>query len=94
MANLKSSIKDIERNARNNDRNTSYKTRMKTYIKYAVLAIDKMEDDRLNKVQNTLRIIDITASKGVIKKQTAARKKSRLMLSLNKSLETQAKTSL
>ena len=85
MANTKSAKKSILVNNRNQQRNTAYKSRMKTFIKKALTAIQKQADDKVETVKAALQVIDKTASKGIIKKQTASRKKSNLALALNKS---------
>ena len=83
MANLKSSKKDILVNKRNRERNQHYKSKMKTFIKQALVAIAEDTANALPKVKETLKQIDKTASKGVIKKQKAARLKSRLQKKFN-----------
>lgn len=87
MANIKSAKKRIKTNERNRVRNQSYKTRMKTFLKKAITAIETNAEDKAAVVKATLTIIDKTASKGVIHKKTAARKKSALALALNNSLK-------
>lgn len=86
MANLKSSKKDILTTKRNRDRNTNFKNKMKTFIKKALVAVEKKEETALELLQKSLQVIDKTAGKGIIKRKTAARKKSRLMKFYNKSL--------
>jgi small subunit ribosomal protein S20 len=85
MANIKSAKKDILVSRRNQLRNVAYKSRMKTFVKKALQSIADNSENKTELVQAALRIIDKTASKGVIKKQTASRKKSRLSLAFNKS---------
>jgi small subunit ribosomal protein S20 len=86
MANLKSSKKNILINERNHKRNLHFKSKMKNLIKKAINAIEEKLEDRVTILQETLKVIDKTASKGIIKKGTAARKKSRLTIALNRSL--------
>ena len=84
MANKKASIKDIQVNKRNHQRNQNYLSRMKTYIKKTLAAIsNKKAEDKEKTVQETLKMIDKIAAKGIIHKKTAARKKSRLSKALN-----------
>jgi small subunit ribosomal protein S20 len=79
MANIKSSIKDIKRIARNHARNQAVKSRMKTYIKYAEEALNAKDADRIQTaLKDALSEIDRAATKGVIHPNTAARKKSSL----------------
>lgn len=83
MANLKASKKDILVNRRNRERNQHYKSQMKTFIKQALVAIEADKKESLETVRLTLKQIDKVASKGVIKKQKAARLKSRLQKKYN-----------
>ena len=83
MANLKSSKKDILVNRRNHIRNQHYKSMLKTFLKQALESIEKDKKQALEKVRHTLKQIDKIASKGVIKKQKAARLKSRLQKKYN-----------
>jgi len=86
MANLKSSKKGILITERNRERSLYYKNRLKTYIKKAVNAIQTQAEEKAELVKQALQIIDKTAGKGILKKKTAARKKSRLMIALNTNL--------
>ena len=85
MANLKSSKKDIENSKRNRLQNLLLKTKMKTNIKKAIKAIEEKADNALELVKEALKTLDKNAGQGIIKKNSAARKKSRLMLFYNKS---------
>ena len=86
MANTKTAKENILINERNRQRNVHYRTRMRTYIRRALEAIESKEDSRESIVRDCLKIIDKTAAKGIIKKKTASRKKSRISLKLNQSL--------
>ncbi len=90
MANTKTAKENILITRRNAKRNLHYKTRMKTLVKKALLAVESGAEDREKIVREALRNIDKTVSKGVVKKSTAARKKSRLAIRLHKSLATAA----
>lgn len=87
MANLKASKKDILVNARNKARNQHFRSKIKTLIKKARIAIVAKSEEREKIVREALRSIDKTVTKGIIKKQTAARKKSRLARALNKAAQ-------
>ena len=91
MANTKSAKKAILTTRRNRARNLAYKTRMKTAIKVCLDAIETNASDKEEKLRTALRIIDKTASKNVIKKTTAARKKSKLSSAFNKGTSAPAK---
>lgn len=79
MANIKASKKDIRRNERNRMHNQAVKSRMKTYVKRTAEAIEAKNADAVKAtLQEALREIDRAASKGVIHRNNAARKKSTL----------------
>ena len=65
-------------------RNTAAKSKMKTVIKKAVTAIGENSNESSELTRLAIKTIDMTASKGIIHKNKAARKKSRIMLKLNK----------
>lgn len=79
MANLKSSKKDILRSRRRRLRNMSWKSRLKTAVRKArtaIAAADVAVGQEL--VRDTCRLLDKAATKGIIHKRQAARRKSRL----------------
>lgn len=80
MANLKSSKKDIKRSRRRQLANTSAKSAIKTFIKKAKNADEVAGPEALKKA---VKAIDKAASAGVIHKNQAARRKSRLMKALS-----------
>jgi small subunit ribosomal protein S20 len=84
MANSKSAKKNILINKRNKTRNNHFKSKMKTLVKKAILAIESNVENKIEALKEALKTIDKTASAGIIKKTTAARKKSRLTLFFNK----------
>ncbi|MBH38312.1 30S ribosomal protein S20 [bacterium] len=84
MANKKAAKKDILTNKRNKLRNTHFKSLMKTCIKNAESAIENNTKETPSIVKIALKQIDKTASKGIIHKNSAARKKSSLAKKLNK----------
>ncbi len=79
MANIKSSKKAIKVIAKKTEANHEYKARVKNSIKNCEKAIEAKDvaaaTEELKKVQKN---IDTAVSKGVIKKNTADREKSRL----------------
>ncbi|HOJ34533.1 MAG TPA: 30S ribosomal protein S20 [Candidatus Hydrogenedentes bacterium] len=79
MANIKSAKKRIKQNERNRLRNISVRSRMKTFMKKALEAIAAKDTEKLGTtLPQALSEIDRAASKGVIHKNSAARKKSML----------------
>jgi small subunit ribosomal protein S20 len=83
MANKKAAKKYILVTKRNNERNTKFKSLMKTEIKKAIVAIENKDKNASEIVKTTLKQIDKTSSKGIIHKNSAARKKSNLTKKLN-----------
>ena len=79
MANIKSQKKRIKTNAKAHERNKQVRAELKTRTKAAVASGDASSDE----VRAAIKRIDMAASKGVIHKNTAARKKSRLMKQLS-----------
>lgn len=86
MANIKSSKKRILIAERNNERNVAFKSAIKTAIKKALELANKGEalDSALAKVY---QLCDKAVGKGIMHKNTAARKKSRLTIAMNKIAE-------
>jgi small subunit ribosomal protein S20 len=85
MANIKSSKKDILRSRAAYEMNKANKSEMKTVIKKfeaAVLAGDRAAAEVAYKA--AIVIVDKAVTKGILHKNTAARKKSSLTLQLNK----------
>ncbi|MFP4321715.1 MAG: 30S ribosomal protein S20 [Anaerolineales bacterium] len=81
MANHKSALKRIRSSAQRRMRNRVQKSRTRTLYKKATHAIEE-GDDLQAAIEQTRRAVsqlDKSVSKGVIHKNQAARKKSRLM---------------
>lgn len=77
MANIKSQKKRILTNEKSRQRNMAVRSRMKTMIKGALTAIETKDAEQIKvAVPAALSAIDRAASKGVIHRNSAARKKS------------------
>lgn len=84
MAHHKSAIKRIRQTAKRTTRNRYYKTRIKNIVKAVVAAVesgDKEAAENAMKIAN--RELHKYVSKGILKKNTAARKVSRLQTKVN-----------
>jgi small subunit ribosomal protein S20 len=81
LANIKSQIKRIGQNERRRERNKAVRSELKTRVKNAVAS---QEEDAL---RLALKRLDKAASQGVIHKNQAARRKSRLMAQIARSKE-------
>jgi small subunit ribosomal protein S20 len=77
VANIKSQKKRILTNAKAAERNKSVRSELKSRMKSAVNTIGEDQNDAA--VKAAIRKIDMAAQRGVIHKNAAARKKSRLM---------------
>lgn len=79
MANIQSQIKRNRQNAKREERNKAVRTRLKTEAKRALEAAQAGERDAaMERYRVAAREIDRAASKGVLSRSTAARRKSRL----------------
>lgn len=84
MANIKSSIKRIEIARKRTRINAARKSMMKTAIKRFEQSLASGDPERIQATyRHAIKIIDRMASKGLIHKNNAARKKSKLSRKLN-----------
>lgn len=87
MANIKSAKKRILTAERNYQRNLAFKSALKTAVKNTlVLAQAKEKDQEAIKLalSKAYQICDKAVSKGILHRNTASRKKSRLTKAINK----------
>lgn len=85
MANIKSAIKRVLVAKRNEERNVAFKSSIKTAVKKALALANGEDKEALNKaLSKVYQLCDKAVSKGILHKNTAARKKSRLILAINK----------
>lgn len=92
MPNIKSAIKRVKVSERRHLRNRSVKSAVRTYVRTAersVLTTTADQAQTAEAVAKALKELDSAASKGVIHKNNAARRKSRLMKKYNQLLATQ-----
>ena len=84
MANIKSAIKRNRQNEKRRVRNAAVRSTVRTSVKSARAAIEGGQADQARTaLLNTIQTLDKAVTKGVIHKNTAARKKSRLTRQLN-----------
>jgi len=83
MANIKSQIKRNRQTLKRQERNKGVRSKMRTQVKSVVAAANEGDADVEVKLRAAVKQIDKAANKGIIHKNTAARKKSRLMKQLN-----------
>ena len=88
MANIKSAKKRILVAQRNRMRNVAFKSSIKTAVKQVLkVAVSKDLEAVKKELANAYKLCDKAVSKGVLHKNTAARKKSRLTKAINKLLK-------
>ena len=79
MANIKSQIKRNRQNELRRVRNKAVKSEIKTRVKVAVTAAESGAETAPADLKTAIKRLDKAASKGIIHKNQAARRKSRLM---------------
>jgi small subunit ribosomal protein S20 len=78
VANIKSQIKRNRQNEKSRVRNKGVRSEMRSAVNSATTAIDEGADDALAKLDEAFRRIDKAMHKGVIHRNEASRRKSRL----------------
>ena len=87
MANIKSSKKRVLIAQRNYERNVAFKSSIKTAVKKVVVLAKAKEKDQeaiKSALSQAYKLCDKAVSKGILHKNTASRKKSRLTKAINK----------
>ncbi len=79
MANIKSQIKRNRQNEKRAARNKAVRSELKTRTKIAATAAVEGAENSAELTRLAVKRIDMAAAKGVIHKNAAARRKSRLM---------------
>ena len=84
MANIKSQIKRNKQNEVRRERNKAVRSALKTSQKKVEMAVDAGDAEAaLERAREASRALDKAASRGVVHKRTAARRKSRLAKAAN-----------
>lgn len=84
MPNIKSAIKRVSIIKKKTDKNNMLKSEYKTAIKKFEVSVEENKKDEAGKLFiDAIKKIDGALSKGIIKKNTASRKKSKLAKKLN-----------
>jgi small subunit ribosomal protein S20 len=84
LANIKSAIKRNRQNEKRRLQNRVYRGSTRTQVKEARESIASgNKEEAIAEVKAAIRKLDLVASKGIIHKNNAARRKSRLMRQLN-----------
>ena len=85
MANTKSAKKRAEKSAAQRVKNRAARSKMRTAVKKFRAAVAAGDENAKTLFASTVKVVDSTAQKGVIHKNTAARTKSRLAAALKSS---------
>ncbi len=83
MANIKSQIKRNRQNERLRLRNKTVKAELRTRTKTAVATAEVGAENSAEALRMAVKRIDMAAAKGIIHKNQAANRKSRLMRRIN-----------
>mgnify|MGYP000405526418 FL=1 len=84
MANHKSAEKRIRQTKKRTERNRFYKTRIKNVTKNVLAAIESADKEKAVEAMKTAnKYLHHCVSKNIIRKETAARKVSRLQIKVN-----------
>ncbi|HVX20141.1 MAG TPA: 30S ribosomal protein S20 [Acidimicrobiales bacterium] len=83
MANIRSQIKRNRQNERRRIRNKSVRSELRTRTKAAVTTAQQGAEDSAEALRLAVKRIDKAAAQGVIHKNQAANRKSRLMRRIN-----------
>lgn len=83
MPNKKSAKKELRKTIKRNAENKKVAVKLKSTIKASIKKIDAKDATAKELMPVTIKAIDKATKKGIIKKNTASRKKSRLMKKLN-----------
>ncbi|HEY7600993.1 MAG TPA: 30S ribosomal protein S20 [Methylomirabilota bacterium] len=84
MANIKSAMKRIRTSEKRRVRNAAVRSTLRTAVKSARTAIESGQADQAREtLHRTIQTLDKAVTKGVIHRNAAARKKSRLTRQLN-----------
>ncbi len=83
MPNKKSAKKELRKNIKRNAANKRISGRLKTLVKANLKKIQANDKSVKDNLSQTIKAIDKATKKGIIKKNTASRKKSKLMKKIN-----------
>ncbi len=83
MPNIKSAKKRVKVIAVKTQRNKAYNSALKTQIKKANAAVEANADNKAEEIRLAIKKVDMAAAKGLLHKNTAARRKSALAKKLN-----------
>lgn len=83
MPNIDSAKKELRKSIKRNAHNSNVEKNLKDLVKKSRKAIETKDSKAADLVAKTMKALDKAAQKGIIKKNTRDRKKSRLHKKLN-----------
>jgi len=83
LPNIKSAVKRVRVTGRQQSANMSKRSKLRTYLKNAFSSITAGKEEAKSDLIQAIKEIDIAVNKGIIHKNQAARRKSRLTKKLN-----------
>jgi small subunit ribosomal protein S20 len=83
VANLRSALRDIRKSRKRAERNQSVRSAIKTFVKKTRTAITTGDEQVAELYSATSSLVDKAAKRGIIHKNAANRRKSRLAKRLN-----------
>jgi small subunit ribosomal protein S20 len=86
-----STLKRVRQSEKRNLRNRTVASKVKTYVKKVTAALEAKDQEQAQAaLRNATKVISSAASKGVLHKNTASRKISRLAKQINAAFKTEA----
>ncbi len=84
MANTKQAMKRARQNDKIHAHQTAQRTTMRTAMRKVETAVSEDADNKQEVLNNAIKTLDMSVSKGLIHKNKASREKSRLQTLVNK----------
>jgi small subunit ribosomal protein S20 len=84
MPNTKSAARRARNSARKQVRNSAIRSHVKSAVKKFRTAVEAKATTSVADLRNAISVLDKAVKKGVVKRNTADRRKSRLTIALNK----------
>lgn len=84
MPNIRAAVKSLRQTKKRTARNTKIKAGVEIALRQARKAIASKNSEAKKLVTQAIKLLDRSVQKNVLKRNTAARLKSRLMMALNK----------
>jgi len=83
VANTKSALKRMKQNEKRRQRNRAARSNIRSTVKVAGVALSAKSPETTTAVHDAIRVLDRAVTKGLMHRNTAARRKSALARKLN-----------